>query len=589
MSSSHSFCAISSQRESQVKRKLKNSLFMRLPLTVNPCRKELNQICFRLVCLFVVLCLPVLSHAQSSPKPNASTPRGSVSGRVTIKGKPAPGIFVGLRKTAAGVGPEQFLKAITDHEGFYRITNVPPGSYDIQPSALAYVVSDANNTRSKNVIVAEDENVEDINFSLVRGGVITGKVIDADGRPVIQQQVHLYRIEAVQQQARQVFSGARVQTDDRGIYRFFGLNAGRYKVASGRGEDNYAGGYTANRNVYKQVFHPDQTDQEKATVIDVREGSESTDVDIKLGRAMQTFSISGRVINEDGTPAPNVRFGLMRTFGQTYETVDGVLSDSKGDFTVDAIAPGKYGVLTYTQENQALKAEPPTFDVIDQDVSGITVRFTKGLSVAGVVVLEHEDKKAWAKLLELKLRGYVSAPPGATLISQSNSVASISPDGSFQLPGLSPGVLNFWLGGAGNNAPKGFMISRIEHNGVAAPNGIEIKDGEQVTGVRVIVSYGTATLRGVVNVDAGLVPEGARTLARLMRPGMQNSSVSAALVDARGHFLMEGIPPGVYELVVWQTVPGARTRPPSAKQQVTIQDGVVNEVSVTLELPPPRP
>ena len=78
------------------------------------------------------------------------------------------------------------------------------------------------------MVVGEDENVEDINFSLVRGGVITGKVTDADGHPVILQQVSLFPADAFASNAPnnhnvQIFPSSNVQTDDRGIYRMYGL------------------------------------------------------------------------------------------------------------------------------------------------------------------------------------------------------------------------------------------------------------------------------------------------------------------------------------------------------------------------------
>jgi plasmid stabilization system protein ParE len=43
----------------------------------------------------------------------------------------------------------------------------------------------------KTVTIAEGETVEKIDFSLVRGGVITGRVTDADGAPVIGQRINL--------------------------------------------------------------------------------------------------------------------------------------------------------------------------------------------------------------------------------------------------------------------------------------------------------------------------------------------------------------------------------------------------------------
>src|SRR5688572_8195847 len=132
--------------------------------------------------LFAVLCIPASLQAQAPVKPAAKIPRGSVSGRVTIKDKPAVGVTVGMRSPPAmGLPQDKFHRAVTDQEGVYHITNVPAGSYEIFPSAAAYVNPDAQSSRGKNVVVGENESIEDINFSLVRGGVITGRITDTDG------------------------------------------------------------------------------------------------------------------------------------------------------------------------------------------------------------------------------------------------------------------------------------------------------------------------------------------------------------------------------------------------------------------------
>jgi hypothetical protein len=56
--------------------------------------------------------------------------------------------------------------------------------------------------------------------------------------------------------------------------------------------------------------------------------------------------------------------------------------------------------------------------------------------------------------------------------------------------------------------------------------------------------------------------------------------------DSRGHFLLEGLAAGSYELRVTAYVPESRQRPPTTKQTVTVADGVAAEVTVTLDLSP---
>ena len=545
--------------------------------------------------LITVLSLAATLSAQSTATPAGKAPRGSVSGRVTIKDKGAGGVAVSLRKSDMMNPYEPYSKATTDHDGFYRITNVLPGSYEVAPSAPAFVLTD-NNQRGKTVVVGEDENVEGINFSLVRGGVITGKVTDADGQPVILQQVSLFTADAFaqpaqQQQAqRQIFPFTSVQTDDRGIYRMYGLRAGRYKVSTGRSDDTFLPGFSQNRATYNRVFHPDVTEQAKATIIEVTEGSEAKDVDIKLGPALQTFSVSGRVIeSEKGLPVPNIQFSFQRLIGQRAEFINMPLaSNDQGEFFAEGLVPGKYQVYHYQEPTRDLRAEPLTFDVVDQDVSNIILKFSKGGSLSGVVVIESEDKTVLQKLPQMRLMAYRIASPGAGFAQPSSSL--VSADGSFRIGGLPGGTINIQLSGAmGPFDLKGFAISRIERDGVALQRGLELKEGEQVAGIRVVIAYGNGSIRGVVKLENGSLPEGVGMYVRLQKPGESTPGFRPTQVDARGQFLMDGIPPGNYELVVMFFGAGAPRVPPVSKREVSVQNGVVTDVMLTVDLTTPKP
>jgi len=536
-----------------------------------------------LLAFLTLLCFASSLSAQSPGKPPAPKASvGSVSGRVTIKDKPAAGVMVGLRKSDMMSPYEQFSKAVTDANGSYRITNVPPGAYGVAPVVPAFVSPDVDGRKS--VLVGEDENVEGINFSLVRGGVITGKVTDADGRPVIQQQVEVYRVDALDKRTpqRPAYPEFNGQTDDRGIYRIFGISAGRYKVCAGRGDDGMAG-YSPSQASYKQVFHPDVAEAAKATVIEVSEGSEANNVDISLGRTVQTYSASGRIINgETGAPVPNLRFGLQRTNGARSEFVNRADSSNlRGDFLVDGLIPGKYTVtpFAFSGADNDLRAEQATFDVVDQDVTGVVIKMMRGASISGVVVIESDDKAARAKLGEMQVRGYVQTSPDYSRSSSS----PIAADGSFRLGGFNAGQVSVSLGGGfGPYPPKGFSISRIERDGIVAPR-IEVKEGEQVTGVKIFVGYGNAILRGVINIDNGPLPSGARLYARLSKPGENTSYLRPPVIDERGRFVLEGIPPGVYELSVY-IYGGYAKQPKPVKRDVSLTDGAVTDMSVTIDL-----
>ena len=527
--------------------------------------------------------------AQSTTKQPAKVPRGSVSGRVTIKDKGVPGVVVGLRKGEGIVTPlEPYLRATTDQDGFYRIANVAPGNYSISPSAPAFV-GVLKDPKFKNVLLGEDENIEGINFALVRGGVITGRVTDADGRPVIEQMVNVYSAEMVEKAGpdRPIFAESSDQTDDRGIYRIFGLKAGRYKVAAGRTEDAFNPTLNQDRAIYRQVFHPDTSEQAKAIVIEVTEGSETNNVDIALGRAMQTFSASGLVIdNEKSLPMPYLRLGVQRRNGQRIEYVSTqASSNGRGEFVIEGLIPGKYGIYVLPQSSGDMRAEAVSFDIIDQNIDGLTVRLSKGASLTGVVVLENEDKTIFTKLTQLQLRGFAMAGGGFA----SGTTSQIGPDGSFRLAGLPGGIINLSLGALMNPLQQhGFNITRVERDGIVSTARVEVKDGEQLTGVRVIVSYGTATIRGVVKVENGSIPDGARIFVRIAKQGEQFPNFRPAMADARGHYLFEGLPGGTYELSV--TVPSSSSGSRTVKREVILQDGQAAELNMTVDMgAPPKP
>ena len=535
--------------------------------------------------LLTILSVSTSLCAQTTTKESVKVPRGSISGRVTIKDRGVPGVAIGLRKGDFYTPFEPYQKATTDHDGYFRFPKLAAGSYSLMAAAPAFVQADRDSGKLKSVLVGEDEKVEGINFALVRGGVITGRVTDADGRPVVEQQVNIYPAEMYNQQVqRQIYATGNAQTDDRGIYRVFGLLAGRYKVAVGRSDDELNVTYNQGRNIsYKQVFYPDATDQAKATIVEVTEGSEANNIDITVGRVVQMFSASGQLVDESGQPVPNLRLGLQRQLGQRTEFINSFgMANSRGEFVLEGLVPGKYSVFLFPNQNNDMRIEPFSFDLVDQDVVGLTVKLLKGATITGTVVLENEDKAIFAKLLQLQLRGIGMVTGGGGVGFGSSSMSPLGPGGSFRLSGLPGGTISLMFATPGMPMPpKGFVVTRVERDGIVSPRGLEVKDGEQLAGVRVFVAYGSATLRGVITVENGPPPQKGRFFVRVTKPGDQLSNLRPAIVDERGHFLMEGLPAGTYEVHTVVNIPGQPSR--TIKREVNLQDGQTTDLTINVD------
>lgn len=530
-----------------------------------------------IACILVIFSAAVFARAQTTQSPPAT-----VTGKVTIKGKAAPGIYVGLRREDSNSRRQLTgFRGVTDYEGKYRIENVTAGSYVVLPVAPAYVSDD---TAERILIVNKGETIENIDFVLIRGGAITGKVVDQDGRPLVEEEVAVIA-EPENTRARTRYLGAR--TDDRGIYRIFGLPPGRYKVAAGTDTSN-----RYRTSSFKRTFHPGVADEAQAAFIDVSEGSEAANIDLTLGGNITTYTAFGRILDgQSGQPIPNVTFDVIRYMGEHNSSSSGYsyTSNARGEFRLDKLSPGKYGVAARDQPKGEWRADEVQFEVIDQDVSGLVLKTTKAGSISGVVVVEGAEDKGMRELL-------AKAHVGAWVVNEvvarrgSSSSAAPAPDGSFRLVGLGDGTAHFNI----YSATSQFRVTRVERNGIVQPHGIEIKPGEHIAGVRLIVHYGNASIRGVIAVEKGTLPQNARFYVWLRRTNDEPNgswSNAAPKVDARGHFVIEHLLPGTYEIRGGVVLADGRGLSLPEKEEVVVTAGSTTNVTLNLDLSsiPPRP
>jgi len=290
---------------------------------------------------------------------------GSITGHVKLDGKPAPGITIIATPSSSDPtkAVEQMfnssasMKTTTDSDGVYRLEGVPAGKYHVAPSAPALVTGDVNGTGD--ITVAEAAVAEGVDFTLSPAGVITGKITDSEGRPVIGQRVSLKPLDkadaaASAALAASMFGDRMYATDDRGIYRIFGLRPGRYIVSAG-GDSDVMSGFLSQRPKRVQTFYPSVTDETKARPLQVTAGSEAAGVDIQFSGTDKGFVVSGRVVDsEKGTPIANAMVAyskVRKTPGEEISVEIGqselsgmpggfTTTNDKGEFRFASVAPG---------------------------------------------------------------------------------------------------------------------------------------------------------------------------------------------------------------------------------------------------------
>ncbi|HEU4835157.1 MAG TPA: carboxypeptidase regulatory-like domain-containing protein [Pyrinomonadaceae bacterium] len=520
-------------------------------------------------------------NAQTPSKP----PTASISGRVTIDGKGVAGVTVTATTSSSPLDNRTVAKTTTDDDGKYQLTGLAAGQFTIMPLAKAFVVGTSGSYKQpgQSITIAEGETITKIDFALVRGGVITGRITDTDGRPVIGERVNVVAKDVPDTGPMNIFDGPRNKTDDRGIYRIYGLSPGNYKVSIGQaaGAANVAimgmGG-----SQYTKTFYPGVADEAKAAILEINEGTEISNIDIVASKSGRGFSVSGRVVDADsGQPVPSV-YVVHSSFNEGTQQLGGMnfsgsQTDANGKFRLENIQPGHYvAYMLATGEGTTSYSDQTPFDVADGDVSGIEIKIHRGATISGVAVVENNFDPAVTSLLQtVSLIAFSSTKGGAPSFSR----GQINRDGRFSFAGLAPGKVQINVVGF-PTPPKGLALVRTEVDGIEQREGFEVNAGAKITGVRLVFAYGTGSIRGEVKAEDGILPAGL-TLQVIIRSSTGGARHLNGSVDARGHFVVENIPPGTYEMSVMTFSPD---RTPSTytpvPRTVNVESGPVQIVLV---------
>ena len=492
-----------------------------------------------------------------------------VTGRVVAADTGAP--LAGAEVTLQGINlpPSLAYRTTTDGSGVFDFQNVyAPREYRVTASKAGFYAkrTTAPVTPGEPVALREGQTATGVTVVLNRGGVMTGRVVDAFGDPVDAIRVHVQRLQYGPDGSRASQSlGVSDVTDDRGHFRVYGLLQGDYHVvAAGRGSratdlplDFFA---LTNPTDTAPIYFPGTPDVREAQVVSLAGGAEAS-VQIVL-REQRAVSISGVVRRSDGTPAADMRLGLNSTAGGGFSARGGTVARD-GSFVFTGVAPGAYVIETFSLQlaaNPATGASTVTpirehgsvgVTVGAQDVRDLSIVMTRGASVSGTVVFERPFTGQSFQLI---------ASPADVSIGTGFQPASeqIGPDGQFSLPtvfdrsGLS--VVN-----------AAWMVKSVVVDGREIGDGpLELGGRTRITGVRVTVTDRLPELSGRV-VDDRKRPLGNHAVVLLRLDGSSlrpQDRLVTRFTDEDGSFTAPRIRPGSYVAgVVPELDPGEHFAP----------------------------
>ncbi|MBO0857558.1 MAG: carboxypeptidase regulatory-like domain-containing protein [Chloracidobacterium sp.] len=491
---------------------------------------------------------------------------GAITGRVVADdGAGMAGVTVMLSAVVAIRGGLS-RSTTTDEEGNFRFTDLSPRPYSVSAfGSREYVQPQATTGSGERRYYRPGENVH---ITLIRGGVITGRVTNAAGEPVIGIQVLAIRVRDADGRTARIQGGSSQRlTDDRGVYRIYGLQPGGYIVVA-NSNSNYSGGSAYYGET--PTYHPSST-RDAAAEVTVASGTEASGVDIRY-RGEPGHAVSGRMtgVNPGESFAPCMVYLTHAATGASFDLMYANPSQG-GAFAFYGVPDGEYDLTAERLEsdrNDPLGSEPRRVTIRGADVTGVELRLSPRATVEGKVVLDHLpqrcEEKSQPGLEEIILRARrddaVKAPLPAALSIPRDTAANEK--GEFLLKSLYPAryrlqvslpddgwYLKSITGPASATAGGGASASGAD----IARGGILLRAGERLGGVMMTIAEGAANLRGRVTPGK----EGARLSAKLAVHLVPAETASAndvlryaeTVVEREGAFEFRNIAPGRYRLL----------------------------------------
>lgn len=512
--------------------------------------------------LFILL---VLQNTEPRQNPaQAEAPRATLRGHVYAQdtGAPLKRVQVTLRAQQPQTEP---FTSITDAQGAFELKNVPAGTYTLYCNRNGFVPltygQKGPNQPPVPLTIQPGQELKGLDFRLIRGGVISGTVLDEDGEPLSNVQVQTLVTQYTRGQSRLMPRGM-ASTDDRGQFRIFNLPPGRYYVQA------IFRSFGDQPASFAPIFFPNALSLKDAQRIEVPRGGEVPRVDFHM-RQVPTFSVSGKVIDlETGEPvkegAINVTpmDAITGGFGYSIGGVGYGQLRPDGTFRVRGLLPGRHRLLvmrpersgsgTYTSSRAVVK----TIELGAADLENVVVTVGPGVTVRGRIVADGGTISPEGLRVNLAPKTDVPSFGGGSTIAKN--------DLTFEIPNVQPGEYTVSVfssrspftaaPGLGMAQNTSFYLREVRAGGEnLVERGLAVPEGAPVPDLELVLDFSGGSLTGRTLSDAGEPISGVQ-IALVSADREKRTSdryFRAGAADQNGVYTLRALVPGDYLLLVW--------------------------------------
>ncbi|REK09260.1 MAG: carboxypeptidase regulatory-like domain-containing protein [Acidobacteria bacterium] len=382
-------------------------------------------------------------------------------------------------------------------DGRFEIGGLAEGDWDLVATSQGFVPH-----QRKGIAVDLEAGTGEIELRMTPGAELAGTVYGADGRALRGARVET----VVDRESRDPFghhaSGRAALTDHEGFYRLTELARGPTTVA---------------------VHHEEH--RRLVRDVEIRAGDNRLDLWLEAG-----FEITGTVLDADGygVGAADVVLargrGLQSLLTAANSGIDEPLSatsDASGGFEFAGLSPGTYSLLAINLSgggSSSFDTAEETVQVDDRSVHGVELRFRTGLAIRGRVLGLADDELGSVEVVAMQ-EGSDSFP----------RMSGSDAQGRFELDGLSAGR---------------WVVTAVGPGGRSASESITLTADDDGRDLELVFEEGLRV--------SGRVLRGGEPVARhyvvVRRVG--GVSTADATTDPRGHFELNDVQPGLYELSV---------------------------------------
>jgi protocatechuate 3,4-dioxygenase beta subunit len=473
---------------------------------------------------------------QAAPAETCSL-MGTVVDSVT--GEPLGKVQLDLEPAGRRSAPA--ASTATDAQGHFAMTGLEPGAYHLNGKRRGYLemAYGARRPNGDGTVVQLDKGQDPLSltFKLIPGAVIAGTIRDSDGEPLEDAEVSLYKI--TYRFGRPRADGyASADTDDRGEYRFHGLNPDKYYVSAisedARMRYPVREDHSANpgNTISVQTYYPGVTDASSAAPVQVSAGGSAVGIDITV-RKTRSFRVSGRVTNAPATGSIQLTLADPGDLGESVTRT--TTRNAAGDFEFRAVPPGAYLLIGGTS---SLFAQTRV-EVGAADAENLRVTLAPGADVKLRVTAEGQgnpDLSQFDYFLTANGRsGYASMWGDPDRLTARNVLP-----GRYTLR-LSGGLLRTY-----------YVKSARAGDADVLADGLAV-EGSGAIVVDILLAADGAAVQGAVS-DKDQQPVAGATV--LLAPNNRSRAdlFKSTTTDQNGRYALTTLAPGDYKLFAWDDV-----------------------------------